>query len=87
MKDSKPVTVGILVGLLLVVIFAVGLACAQNPGALRNEHIQSFALNQLCDFCAAHWIPAGAVGVPLLLVCTIVSLVRERKRNKAERPE
>ena len=82
MKDSKPVTVGILVGLLLTVISVVGFVCIRNPGAFRAENIHSYSVEQVCGFCMEVWLPAGIIGLPMLLVSMIVSMVRESRNNE-----
>ena len=81
MKDSKPVTIGIFVGVLLVVIFGVGLTCEKNPAAFMKPYRDDFALEQFCNFCKGIWLPAGVIGIPLMLVCLIISFIREKKEN------
>lgn len=81
MKQSKSSTVSIFIGLLLVVVFAVGLICSKNPGAFMQKNYYDISLEQFCAFCVNWWIPAGVIGIPLLLVSLILSLRRE-SRNK-----
>ena len=81
MKDSKPVTIGIFVGILLIIVFGIGLTCEKNPGAFRAPYRYDFALEQFCSFCREVWLPAGIVGIPLMLICLIISLIRDKKKT------
>ncbi len=81
MKDSKPVTVAIFAGLLLSAVFVVGILYANNPGLFVRRDLSNYAVEQVCAFCAEHWLPAGIVGIPLLLVGMIVSIVRESREK------
>ena len=84
MKGRNSGAVLIFIGLMLIVIFAVGLAVDRNPGALNRPYHYDFALDQFGAFCAGVWLPAGIVGIPLFLISLIVSLVREKKENDKE---
>ena len=78
MNEKKSGAVSIFIGLLLIVIFGVGLAVDNNPMALIRPHSYDFALEQFGTFCASVWLPAGIIGIPMFLVSLIVSLVREK---------
>ena len=69
------------IGLLLIVIFAVGLAVERNPAALSQRYRYDMALEQFGAFCAGIWLPAGLIGFPLFLVSLIISLIREKKEK------
>ena len=84
MKGRNSGAVLIFIGLMLIVIFAVGLAVDRNPGALNRPYHYDFALDQFGAFCAGVWLPAGIVGIPLFLISLIVSLVREKKDKEKE---
>lgn len=84
MKGRNSGAVLIFIGLMLIVIFAVGLAVDRNPGALNRPYHYDFALDQFGSFCAGVWLPAGIVGIPLFLISLIVSLVREKKEKEKE---
>ena len=75
MKGRNSGAVLIFIGLILIVIFAVGLAVEKNPGALNRPYHYDFALDQFGAFCAGVWLPAGIVGIPLFLISLIISLV------------
>ena len=79
MRARKSSAVTIFIGVLLIVIFAVGLVCTKNPSAFRVKYRYDFALEQFCDFCTRFWLPAGIIGFPMFLISLIVSLVRESK--------
>ena len=82
MKSRNSCAVLMFIGLLLIVVFAVGLAVDRNPAALRRPHRYDLALEQFGAFCAGVWLPAGIVGIPLFLVPLVISLVRERKEKE-----
>ncbi|MBR2662016.1 MAG: hypothetical protein IKE15_11590 [Clostridia bacterium] len=82
MKGRNSSAVAIFIGLLLIVVFAVGLAVENNPRALTRPHYYDLALEQFGSFCARIWLPAGIIGIPLFLVSLIVSLVREKKEKE-----
>lgn len=84
MKGRNSGAVLIFIGLMLIVIFAVGLAVDRNPGALNRPYHYDFALDQFGAFCAGVWLPAGIVGIPFFLISLIVSLVREKKEKEKE---
>lgn len=82
MKGTKSEAVWIFLGLLLTAVFAVGLACERNPGAFLSRYSYDFAREQFCAFCREFWIPAGIIGIPMLLITVCVSLARDRKRER-----
>ena len=82
MKGRNSSAVAIFIGLLLIVVFAVGLAVENNPRALTRPHYYDLALEQFGSFCSRIWLPAGIIGIPLFLVSLIVSLVREKKEKE-----
>lgn len=82
MKGRNSSAVMIFIGLLLIVIFAVGLAVNGNPGALTRKYYYDFALDQFGSFCAGIWLPAGIIGIPLFLISLIISLIREKKEKE-----
>ena len=82
MNEKKSGAVSIFIGLLLIVIFGVGLAVDNNPMALIRPHSYDFALEQFGTFCASVWLPAGIIGIPLFLFAFIRSLIKERKHNR-----
>ena len=79
MKERKSSAVAIFIGLLLIVVFAVGLTVERDPGALTRRYRYDYALEQFGAFCAGIWLPAGIIGFPLFLISLIVSLIREKK--------
>ena len=82
MKEGKSGAVAIFIGVLLIVVFAVGLICEKNPSAFVRKYQYDFALEQFCVFCRDWWLPAGIIGFPLFLVSMLLSLIRESKRNR-----
>ena len=82
MRGNKSGAVAILIGVLLIVVFAVGLICEKNPSAFVRKYQYDFALEQFCAFCRDWWLPAGIIGFPLFLVSMLLSLIRESKRNR-----
>lgn len=82
MKGRKSEAVAIFIGLLLIVIFAVGLICEKNPMAFRAKYRYDYALESFCAFCTSVWLPAGIIGIPTFLVSLLISLHRESKRDK-----
>ena len=81
-KEKKSIYFFLLLGLLLVVVFAVGMICMRNPDAFQNKYIRSFSVTQICDFCVSYCLPAGIIGIPMFLISMIVSLIRESKEKK-----
>lgn len=81
MRGKKSCTVAIFVGLLLTVVFAVGLISDNNPAAFAHKYRYDFALDQFCEFCRNCWLPAGVIGIPTLLISLIISLSRESKEK------
>jgi uncharacterized membrane protein len=84
MRGNKSGAVAIFIGVLLIVVFAVGLICEKNPSAFVRKYQYDFALDQFGAFCASIWLPAGIIGIPLLVISLVVSLVRERKEKEKE---
>jgi len=82
MKARKSGAVAIFLGLLLIVVFAVGLVVERNPAALTQKYRYDFALEQFGGFCAAVWLPAGIIGIPLFLISLIRSLILEKKEKQ-----
>lgn len=82
MKARKSGAVAIFIGVLLIVVFAVGLIVQKNPSALISKYRYDFALEQFCAFCANWWLPAGIIGIPLFLISLITSLVRDSKEKE-----
>ena len=82
MKARKSGAVAIFIGVLLIVVFAIGLIVQKNPSALISKYRYDFALEQFCAFCANWWLPAGIIGIPLFLISLITSLVRESKEKE-----
>ncbi len=83
MKGRKSGAVWIFIGLLLIVIFTVGLIYEKNPSAFIRKYQYDYALEHFCSFCVDWWLPAGIIGFPMFLISLIISLVRESK-EKAE---
>lgn len=81
-KEKKSIYFTLLLGLLLVVVFAIGMVCMNNPDALQDKYIRSFSITQICDFCVEYGLPAGIIGIPMFLISLIISLVRESKQNR-----
>ena len=81
MKGSKSGAVAIFIGVLLIVVFAVGLICEKNPSAFLRRYEYNLAMEQFCAFCRDWWLPAGIIGFPLVLISMIVSLIRGSKEN------
>ncbi len=81
MKNRKSGAVALFIGVLLIVIFAVGLTVERNPGALMRRDRYDIALEQFGSFCASIWLPAGIIGIPLFLWSLISSLIKERKEK------
>ena len=82
MKNRNSLAVLMFIGLLLIVVFAVGLAVDSNPSALKRPYRYDYAMEQFGTFCSGVWLPAGIVGIPLFLVSLIVSLVREKREKE-----
>lgn len=78
---SKSGAVAIFIGLLLIVIFVVGLIVDGNPRAFERKYRYDLALEQFGAFCSRIWLPAGIIGIPLFLVSLILSLVQESKNR------
>ena len=82
MKDRKSGAVSLFLGLLLIIIFGLGLAVEQNPNVLMRPKRYDYALESFGNFCASVWLPAGIIGIPLFLFSLIRSLIQERKSGK-----
>lgn len=83
MKNRKSGAVSIFIGLLLVAVFIIGLIVRKNPEALVRPYRDDLFIEHLTSFCAGWWLPAGIIGIPLLLISLIICLVREN-REKSE---
>ena len=84
MKNKKTGAVSLFLGLLLIVIFGVGLTVEKNPAALMQPKRYDHALQQFGTFCSAIWLPAGIIGIPLFLFSLIKSLIQERRSDKED---
>jgi len=82
MKNRKSGAVSLFLGLLLIVIFGIGLAVEKNPTAMMRPKMYDLTLVQFGDFCSSIWLPAGVIGIPLFLFSLIKSLIQERRSNK-----
>ena len=74
--------ISIFVGVLLVVIFGIGLAAVSNPGAFFQNKRYDFAMKQFVDICSEIWLPAGIIGIPTLVISVIRSLVQESRAKE-----
>ena len=84
MKSRKTGAVSLFLGLLLIVIFGVGLTVDQNPATLVQPKKYDHALLQFGTFCSAIWLPAGIIGIPLFLFSLIKSLIQEHRANRED---
>ena len=84
MKGRKSGAIALFIGFLLIVVFVVGLLVDSNPNALKRPYYYNYAIEQFGAFCASIWLPAGIIGLPLLVISLVVSLVRERKEKEKE---
>ena len=82
MRGRSAGAVTIFIGVLLIVIFVVGMIVDANPRALQRKYRYDVALEQFGIFCSRIWLPAGIIGIPLFLVSLIISLVREKKDDQ-----
>ena len=82
MKGRNSSAVAIFIGALLIVIFVVGMIVDRNPAALTQKYRYNLALEQFGAFCSGVWLPAGIIGIPLFLISLLVSLAREKKKDK-----
>ncbi len=80
-KEHKSLTVFLFLGMLLTVVFGVGMICSRNPGAFLPPHRYDYALESFLAFCRNWWIPAGLLGIPMFLVSLLLSL-RQESREK-----
>ena len=83
-RDRKSAAIFIFLGLLLIVIFAVGRIFSQDPSAFYNRYRVDRALDDFVYFCSQWWIPAGIIGIPMFLISFLLSLVREHKENQKQ---
>ena len=81
MKGKKSCAVFIFLGMLLIVIFTVGLICEKTPGAFTRKYVYDYTLDSFCSFCVNWWLPAGVIGIPMFLISLVVSLVREHRKE------
>ena len=82
MKGRNSGAVFIFLGVLLIVIFVVGLICSKNPDAFQQKYSYDYTLNAFTAFCANWYVFAGIIGIPLFLVSLIISLVREHRNRQ-----
>ena len=78
-KDRKSATFFIFVGFLLVAVFAIGGMTSRNPDLLRSRYRVDYTWESFLLFCENWWIPAGVIGIPMLLISLVLSLWRESK--------
>ena len=81
MNGRKSSAIAIFIGVLLIVVFAVGLIVTKNPSAFQTRYRYDYTLESVLSFCAQVWLPAGIIGIPLFLVSLIISLVRESRKD------
>jgi hypothetical protein len=81
-KEHKSATFSIFIGILLVVIFFVGMAASKRPDTFMSKYYVDTTLDLFVRFCAEWWIPAGIIGIPLFLISLVLSLWRESKENR-----
>ena len=82
MNSRKTGAVSMFIGLLLIVIFGVGMTVERNPAALTQPKQYDMALEHFGSFCSSIWLPAGIIGIPLFLFSLIKSLIQEHRANK-----
>ena len=80
-KENKTGAVFIFIGCLLVVIFAVGMVSSRDLDAFQTRYRQDYALDSVLAFCREWFIPAGIIGIPMLLISLILSLWQESKNR------
>ncbi len=81
-KERKAATVFIFVGLLLLIVCAVGWSLERNPGLFRSQYRVDYTLEAFLYFCSQWWIPAGIIGGPMFLISLVLSLWRESKEAR-----
>ena len=81
-NSRKGEAVFIFIGVLLIVVFAVGYIADGNPDAFRIKYRSDYTMDFIVSFCRAVWLPAGIIGFPMFLASLIVSLVREKKEKE-----
>ncbi len=79
MKGKKSFAVSIFLGCLLIAVFVIGMIYVRNPASLIRSNRYDFAWEQFVSFCGNVWLPAGIIGIPLLLVSLILSLRQESR--------
>jgi len=84
MRGRNSGAVLIFIGVLLIVIFVVGLIVDRNPRALDRPYRYDLSIEQFGWFCSQVWLPAGIIGIPLFLISLITSLIREKKERDKE---
>ena len=84
MRGKKSGAIGIFLGALLIVVFAVGLVLSRNPSAFIRPDRYDLTVEHFTAFCAEWWLPAGIIGIPLFLISLIVSLIREKKEKQKD---
>ena len=80
-NGRKSDAVGVFLGALLTVVFAVGWICQKKPDAFLSPRRYDYALEAFCAFCRNWFLPAGIIGIPLLLISLLISLRRERRNR------
>ena len=79
-KEHKSLTIFMFMGILLIVIFGIGLTVSRNPGAFHSRYRVDYALESFVAFCGRNWLPAGIIGIPMFLVSLFISLWQEGRR-------
>ena len=81
MSKNKSGAVSIFIGLLLIAVFIVGLVAMNNPAAFTRKNYYDHTLDFVVNLCRSIWLPAGIIGIPLLLISLLISLRRERRNR------
>lgn len=78
--------VAIFIGVILIVIFVIGILANRDPGMFMRKYRYDYALEQFVMFCRNWWLPAGIIGIPVFLVSLIRSLILESRESKQQNP-
>ena len=81
-NNRKGEAVFIFIGVLLIVVFAVGYIADGNPDAFRLRYRSDYTMDFFVSFCRAVWLPAGIIGFPMFLISMIISLRNEAKEKR-----